>query len=335
MQYLFLVQDPRGAGSRYRALQFLPALAAAGVKVVVEPVPPSGSRRRRLFRALAEYDLVFVQKKLFTCWQVRTLRRRSRSLVYDLDDAVMYRATGTGTPSSFTRRRRFSAIARAADLVIAGNEYLAEQARAYTDSVTIIPTALDPGRYDPRPSRKPSLGRLTLGWVGSKSTLLYLESLRPTLQRLATRFPDVELKVICDAFPEFPFMPTVRQVWGEETEALQIQSIDVGLAPLLEDPWSRGKCGLKILQYYAAGKPLVASPVGAQSQIVQEGVTGFHARDEAEWEERVAQLLADAELRVRMGAAGRERLEQRYSLDVAAPALIGALQRAAAGSRGG
>lgn len=330
MRYLFIIQDPEGASSRYRVLQYLPAFEAAGVQGQVERAPLRGAGRRRLFDMLDRFDLVLIQKKLFTARQVRGIRRRTRTLVYDFDDAIMFRDTSHRRQKSFRRRRKFAAIARTADLVIAGNDYLAGQARLLTDAVTVLPTALDPARYQAAAGPASSEGPLTLGWIGSASTLIYLEQLRPALVRLATTWPAAELKVICDDFPDFPFIGMDRQPWSEEAEAAQLQTIDIGLAPLPDDPWSRGKCGLKILQYYAAGKPVVGSRVGVQQQMIQDGATGFLASSADEWVERVGQLIASEEARLQMGRAGRKLVEEAYSVEVNAPRLVEALQTAAA-----
>jgi len=326
MRCLFLIQHPQAASSRYRVLQLLPFLEGSGISGVVEPVPDGLLRRRELLRKCSDFDLVFVQKRLFPGWQIRLLRKRARRLVYDFDDAVMF-PPAARRPRSYTRRRRFAAMARAADLLIAGNDYLARQAMQWTAQVIVVPTAIDPHPYDAA-APPPTGSAPVLGWIGSRSTLAYLEGLLPALRLLVSRRPGVRLKVICDAFPEFPFMQVIRCPWSARRETSEVKGIDIGLAPMTHDPWARGKCGFKILQYYAARKPVVGSPVGVQVHMIRHGVTGYHARTATEWVERIGDLLDAPERRSLAGEKGRQLLDAEYRADAVAPRLAEALRLA-------
>jgi hypothetical protein len=162
-------------------------------------------------------------------------------------------------------------------------------------------------------------------WVGSSSTLKGLERFAPTLSAIGRAVPGTRLKLVCDRFAHFPGLPVERCVWNEATEAQEIAAADIGIGWVPDDPWSRGKCGLKVLQYQAAGLPVVANPVGVQADFVRDGETGFRAATADEWVNAVRALAADAALRARLGAAGRKQVEGRYSVDSGARRWVEAL----------
>jgi hypothetical protein len=170
---------------------------------------------------------------------------------------------------------------------------------------------------------------LTLVWIGSSSTLKGLECFAPTLSALGRAVPGVRLKLICDRFVEFPDLPVERCVWNEATEASELASADIGIGWVPADPWSRGKCGLKVLQYQAAGLPVVANPVGVQADFVRDSETGFRANTTEEWVNAIRSLAADANLRQRLGEAGRKQVEARYSVEAGSKVWLEALARLA------
>jgi glycosyltransferase involved in cell wall biosynthesis len=350
---------------RYRLAAFRPALEAAGHSFDIRALPNSLLGRAALGRDLTSFDAVIVQRKLLPRWAVALLRRRVRRLIFDFDDAMWLRdshsAKGFGDPR---RAARFRATVAACDLVIAGNEYLAAEARKYApaDRVRIIPTCVDVAKYHVRPtppaplpegrgepgseadtaltsapegtgSSSPSLqgggwgvgSPLTLVWVGSSSTLRGLERFGPTLSAIGRAVPGTRLKLICDRFIEFPGLPVERCAWSEATEAGEIAAADVGIGWVPDDPWSRGKCGLKVLQYQAAGLPVVANAVGVQAEFVRTGETGFLANTQEEWVSAIRALASDAGLRHRLGAAARKQAEDRYSVEAGARLWLDAL----------
>ena len=322
-----MLTRPEAASTRYRAVQFIPHLEQAGATVAVEPIPRGWWARRRLFRMAAEFDTVLAQKRLLPTWQVALLRRRARRLVYDFDDAVTFRDSGRGGAPSWTRRRRFRAIVRAADLVIAGNAYLEGLAAPFAKDVVVIPTSLDASKYERAADEVSSRPRETvkLGWIGSGSTLRYLEALREALEDVAAERPAARLKIVCNAFLDLRRMGVEKKPWREEEEAADIADMDIGLAPAAEDPWTLGKCGLKILQYFAASRPVIASPVGVHCDLVRDGVNGVWARTAEEWRQAILRLMDSPEERARMGAEGHADLTQSYALDVVAPRLVQAV----------
>jgi glycosyltransferase involved in cell wall biosynthesis len=311
---------------RYRLRAFRPTLLQAGHTLDLRPLPRGGLARWRLFRRLAGASVV-LQRYLLPGWQLAILRRHVRHLVLDLDDAIFFRDSyAPGGIHDPVKLRRFAATARACDAVVAGNGFLAEHAawHAADDRVHVIPTCVDPGLYRVDVPKDAPDGK-TLVWVGSSSTLQGLEAAAQLLDALAGA--GVRLKVICDRFPTFPNLPVIPCRWSEAGEARDIAGADVGISWVPDDPWSRGKCGLKVLQYLAAGLPVVANPVGVHAEMVRPGVTGFLATTADEWRDAVARLCGDAELRRRFGRAGRALVESRYSVAAGARAWLRVIER--------
>jgi glycosyltransferase involved in cell wall biosynthesis len=198
------------------------------------------------------------------------------------------------------------------DVVAAGNDVLAAAAAPYARRIVTLPTALDANIY--RATSATQDEPPTIAWVGNPENLAYLEILRPALARLAARHPTLRLRVICSEFPDWPEVRIEQVLWSPAAEIAALAGSHIGVMPLTDDEWSRGKCAFKLLQYMAASLPCVASPVGANTEAVVEGRTGFHARDVSEWEHALERLIGSAELRARLGAAGRAHVESRYGL---------------------
>jgi glycosyltransferase involved in cell wall biosynthesis len=216
----------------------------------------------------------------------------------------------------------------ASDLVIAGNDYLAVEARRWVgaDRVTVIPTCVDVARYpNKNAGGTPALPGAQLVWVGSRSTLRGLERFAPTLSAIGQAVPGTRLKLVCDRFIDTPHLPVDQCVWNESTEPAELAAADVGIGWVPDDPWSRGKCGLKVLQYQAAGLPVVANAVGVQAEFVRTGETGFLANTQEEWVSAIRALASDAGLRHRLGAAARKQAEDRYSVEAGARLWLDAL----------
>lgn len=313
MKVFFLIQRFNKPSSRYRVLQYLPFLKAAGFETEVEEVSGRWLSRVPALRRAGKAPVVFIQKKLFHALELRMLRAGGARLVYDFDDAIMLRhASATGADSA-SRRRRFARTARACRAVFAGNRFLEQKAREFNDSVIYLPTTIDTDKLRSK-SEWNSRETVTLGWLGSPGTLVYLEKILPALEEVVRRFPQVRLKIICSHFPDSAKIEILRKVWKEEDEEADLRSLDIGLAPLAQDAWSEGKCGLKLLQYLACGLPSVASPGGAQKEIIQDGVNGYLANGEKEWVEKLSILIKDVEKRKTFGIEGRRTVEKKYSL---------------------
>jgi len=311
---LALVESDTHVCCRYRILAFRPALQAAGHTLTVRAFPRDVIARLRLFASARRFDVVVVQRKLLSLAELLILRRFARKLIFDFDDAVWLRDSYSAKGfHSGKRRRRFRAIVRRCDTVIAGNRFLADEVRPLNPNVVVIPTCVDPTAYPLAEHTRPP-GEARLVWVGSSSTLQGLERNREMLEAVGRAVPGVRLAVVCDRFPMFESLPVDAVRWDWATEAAEIAASDIGIGWVPDDPWSRGKCGLKLLQYMAAGLAVVANPVGVQADMITPGETGILATAADEWVAAVRALANDPALRRRLGRAGRERVEREYSV---------------------
>jgi glycosyltransferase involved in cell wall biosynthesis len=332
MKALALVDAPGHVCCRYRIGAFEPALRRAGWALTVAGLEHGPVARLRQFAEAAEFDAVILQRKLLPFWQLRALKARSRRLVFDFDDAVLYRDSyDPRGPHDRRRLRRFSATVRAADAVIAGNDFLADcalRAGARPERVRVVPTciALDryPNRYD-ADTRREGGHVLDLTWIGSSSTLRGLEQCRDIWEAIFREVPGVRMRVICDRFPDLGAMPVVAVPWSEASEAAELAVGDVGVGWVPDDLWSRGKCGLKVLQYQAAGLPVIANPVGVHHEMVRPGVNGYLAGTAEEWVAAVRDLAGVPGLRGLMGRASRDAVERWYSTAAWEEAFVAAV----------
>ena len=322
MRIVGLVKDPLDPSCRYRLAALRPWLEAAGHRLEIEKIQRDTVPRLRQIWSLRRRDLVVLERRLFPHWTLALIRRSAKRLVFDFDDAV-YRPDSTSDEDrSAVRLRRFAATVRAADAVIAGNGFLRDQAAQFTDAarIRVIPTCVEPTLY---PTAEHHPGRaVQLVWIGSKTTLHGLQRAAPILDAVARGCSGIILKVICDRFPRFHDMPVKEVRWTLDGEAREVAAADVGVSWLPDDGWSPGKCGLKVLQYMAAGLPVVANPVGVQGAMVSPGETGFLASSPEEWTEAVRKLAADPDLRLRMGKTARRRVEAEWSTERAAALWI-------------
>ncbi|HEY1380046.1 MAG TPA: glycosyltransferase family 4 protein [Gemmataceae bacterium] len=315
MHLIALVESPDHVCCRYRLRAFRDQLAAAGNTLELRSLPHGWWDRVRVLAGVRRADAVVLQRRLLPAWQLGLLRRRARRLIFDFDDAVFLRDSYAPKGQDSPRRwRRFAATVRAADAIVAGNDWLATMARAAgaAGQVRVIPSCVDPALY-PRAKHTASDG-VRLVWVGSSSTLRGLEQVRDMLSAVGAANPGVRLRLVCDRFPSFGGMSVEPVAWSAATESADLAAADIAISWVPDDDWSRGKCGLKVLQYMAAGLPVVANPVGVQAELVRHGETGFLASSPAEWVESVRRLAADPELRRRMGALGRWQVEGEYSV---------------------
>jgi len=325
MKVLFLIQGWKVAASRYRILQYLPYLKESGMETEVTTYPKSLSENWSFFKSLPRYDIVFLQRKRLTGLRLWLLKRRANRIVYDFDDSVMYRNSTAKSPLSKTRRRRFARMLRASDAVIAGNEYLKKEAMKYNHNVEVIPSPIDIDRYAPKSYESKGEG-VVLGWIGDHGSIHYLERMQPIFNALAREYPHLRLKIVCDTFFECGQMEVIKKRWSSEDEVQDLQSFDIGLMPLVDDPWSWGKCGLKIVQYQGVGVPVVCTPVGINRDLVKDGENGFWAKTPDEWIQKLSSLIESRELRMRMGIKGRQKVEEFFSLNNCAPKIYNILR---------
>ncbi len=326
MKVLFLIQGFSVAASRYRVLQYIPYLESKGVEAKVSLYPRTLKENFLFFDQLSQYDIVFLQRKRFSQPRLGLLRRKAKRIVYDFDDSVMYRNSKAKDALSSTRRRRFVQMVKNSDVVIAGNEFLRSQVLPFNPNVEVIPTAIHQERYH----LKTYLARqetVILGWIGDHGSVHYLERMKPIFERIGEKYPYVALKIVCDTFFDCDRMKVIKKNWSLEEEVADLQGFDIGVMPLVDDPWSWGKCGLKIIQYQGVGVPVVCTPVGVNKDLVEDGANGYYATTPSEWEGKLSYLIEHPELREKMGREGRRRVLKNYTLQTCAPRLLSILSR--------
>ncbi len=306
MKIMFLVQGVDVAASRYRVLQYLPYLKEHGVAATVKPFPKGIFNRLRFYRNARKYDILFIQRKRFSVLWLWYIKRNANRIVYDFDDSVMNRNSKAINPESTTRERMFRNIINISDHVIAGNRYLKENTLAYTNNITIIPSPIDMTSYTEKEYSE-SNDTVTLGWIGATGSIHYMKKMIPIFEALGGKHGNLRLKIVCDVFFDCENITVDKKQWSAEEEVEDLKSFDIGLMPLMDDPWSHGKCGLKILQCLAVGVPVVCSPVGINKEIVEDGVHGLWASTPEEWIKKIEILINDHNLRKRMGIEGRKR----------------------------
>lgn len=326
-----LIQGAEVPSSRYRILRCFPGLEQSGFACEARPFPEGGWRETLAW--VRGLDLLWLHRKRPNALRLMQLRRAAKRIVYDVDDAVMYRDTlSLGRQESRSRRARFAATVKAADWVVVGNRYLERHAREHTDRVSVLPTAIDLSLYAER-TWEPRSGPRVLGWIGDTGSVAYLERQRPLFEAIGKACPDLVFRVISSRFPEYEHLRVEGIPWRPEIEAETLRSFDIGVMPLPDDPWSKGKCALKLLQYMASGVPAVASPVGMNADVIRDGENGFAPTTVEGWIAAVRTLAADPALRERMGRAGRRTVEEDYALSVMVPRLAAILRAVAAGTR--
>jgi glycosyltransferase involved in cell wall biosynthesis len=354
-----------GAGCRFRIAQFIPYLEANGFEVTLSPlyttdffrrVYKPGQRLRKSvefaglslkrltsLRRVTRFDVVFIYREIFPIGPAiveRLLSLLSRApIVFDYDDAIFLPSvSGVSEANRFIAAWKFpgkvATIIRLSDQVITGNEYLAAYARRFSAAVTVIPTCVDTTKCVPRSDRAAGATngsrRLIVGWIGSPTTALYLRSLGGVLRRLATTHPFVLRTSGAGQAIELPGVDVENPPWTMDGEVRLFNTCDIGVYPLPDDEWAKGKCGFKAIEFMACGVPVVAAAVGVNREIIEDGVNGFLASTESEWVAKLQRLLDDPALRARFAEAGRRTVEERYSLRVCAPRLA-AVIRAATG----
>lgn len=317
-----LSSDPEGPVVRHRWRAYEPALLAAGIALEVVPWPRSPAARYRALTRASVADGLVISSRLLAPRDVARLRRRARRLALDFDDALVRRDSARGAGPSRTRRRRFAATIAAADAVFAGNEYLCWLAEVAGARPVRLPTTV---AVPPAPAW-PADGLARLGWIGSRATLPYLEDLAIPLGALVASGRALRLVVVADRPPTLPpGIPVEFVRWTPRDWEAALARTQIGLAPLPDDAWTRGKCGLRVLHFLALGRPVVASPVGVQREMVG-GERGVLARGPEEWLAALERLLDDPALARRMGAAGRAEAKARWSVEAWSDRVVAAVR---------
>jgi glycosyltransferase involved in cell wall biosynthesis len=341
-----------GASSRLRIYQYQNVLKKYGIEVKLQALLDdfyikrlySGRRKDPLrifsayFRRLIEllkinrFELIWIEKELFPffpAWGEQFINALGIPYVVDYDDAVFYRYESH--PNRLVRllfKRKIEQVMRGAEVVIVGNNYLRDKALSVgAKRVELIPTVVDLNRY--KANRKIPRGHFKVGWIGSPSTSSYLKIIENALAKFYVENPIMELLLVGSGPIELVGIPVNIVPWSEKTEVEIIQSFDVGIMPLPDTTWTWGKCGYKLIQYMACSLPVIASPIGANLEIVEPGLNGFLAKGEQEWMTALNELYRDRELRELLGRNGRRKVEEHYCVQVTAPKLSEILYQAA------
>lgn len=346
---VFAKYGTRAASTRQRFVQAEPFLNQAGIEIDIAPLfdnayldrlfsgkkqsmgSVAGAYVKRIAKLFAtrDYDFIWVHCELFPylpSFMERLVSISGKPVIYDYDDAIFHQYDHHKNPLiRATLGSKLAPLMRRANVAFCGNAYLRAYADRYCKHTEIIPTTVDISLYQPREGT--SASPLTIGWIGSPSTWRYCAQMGDVLSDFARR-ENKRVLIVGAQHAANSEMPFEFRDWAEEREIADIQQMDIGIMPIPDEPWARGKCGYKLIQYMACGIPVIASPVGVNSEIVEHGVNGFLASTPEEWRTAIATLLADADLRKRMGEAGRTRVESHYSIQHFGPrmaALIHAL----------
>jgi glycosyltransferase involved in cell wall biosynthesis len=321
-----------GPSSRYRIYQYLPYLREAGVEVTVAPLFKEGwfrilDMRQAPLRLLARvlyslirlfvrikdvlkvgrYDLYCFEHQAFPylpAFLEKISKLINPNMLLEFDDAIFLTAL---------HRRKIPKLIAMSQHVIVGNDYLRDYALEFNPHVTVIPTVVDIERYPTKQDYR-AQGKVNIGWVGLAYNLPYVQRLERTFQKLKAEVGDFIFTVICSRGLSIDGVKTVFKPWNYDDEAKDIGTFDIGIMPLPDDEWAKGKCGLKVLQYMTCGVPVVASPVGVNQEIIKDGENGFLAVTDNEWLEKLVLLVRNEELRRKLGQKGRETIGNHYSL---------------------
>jgi glycosyltransferase involved in cell wall biosynthesis len=305
---LFISKGYEKPSTRYRARQFEKLLAHDGWQVRYVTASGNFFNKLKTLQLSRSSDVVVVLRKNFSAFFFQLLKAFSKKLIFDFDDANFLRPDGTPSKTRYDSFKRFM---QHSDHVWAGNHYLAHEANKFCKNVSVIPTSIDPDKYTEK-ATKPD-NHFDLVWIGSQSTSKYIKSLIPALEKVAELIPELRLKIIADFQVSSDKLKILSLPWSTDMEARELLSAHVGLAPLPDDPWTRGKCGLKVLQYMIAGLPVVSSNVGANAEILTDHKTGFLVTTDEQWLEAIVTLHKNKTLRETMGQQGLQAVKEKYS----------------------
>jgi len=327
MKIACITGSPEEPSSRYRIRQYIPSLNKVGFDLVDYPsvigrYPPAGFKNRIIWimKIMIErfsqvvkinkcnYDCVILQREMVST--LHTFERYiNAKVILDVDDAIYLHKGG-----HFIKK-----IAKKSNAVICGNTFLAEKFSAWNKNVHIIPTAVDTDKFIPKQfSHDYSKQKITIGWVGTSGGFRYLNLIENAIHHILSKHENIEFLVISNEKPRFKIIENFQYIkWSPEDEVENFQKLDIGIMPLENDEWTKGKCSYKMLQYMSCGIPVVVSAVGMNNEVLLKGNIGFGASDYLnDWVLYLSKLVQDSNLRETMGSNGRDVVEQHYSIKV-------------------
>lgn len=278
----------------------------------------------------SEYDIVFIQREAFitgTTYFEKRFAKSQAKLIFDFDDSIWLSNVSDANKkwNWLKNPNKTREIITMSDLVFAGNQYLANYAKETNNNVVIIPTTIDTKEYKPMTGENE---KICIGWSGSITTIQHFEYAIPFLTEIKKKYKDkVEIKVLGDSNYVNHKLGIQGIGWDKETEVKELSSFDIGIMPLPDDEWSNGKCGLKGLQYMAIGIPTIMSPVGVNTEIINDGKNGFLANSNDEWISKIEALIESKELRVKLGVKGRETVINKYSVEAIKDSYLSLLKQ--------
>ncbi len=340
---LFLVahRPGRSPGQRFRFEQYLDHLRSNGFQCDISYLISQAddalfytpgkflAKARIVFKSIKQrlndinnasyYDLVFIYREahmLWFTWFERILHRKGTPMILDFDDSIWLNDTSDGNRQLAWLKRpsKTARLVRLSRMALVGNEYLASYARRFNPNVHVVPTTIDTDYY--LPQCKPPIETICIGWTGSSTTLKHLQYVLPVLQAISQKYGErVKFRVVSNK-PLVAELPRLENIsWQIDSEVSDLLPIDIGIMPLPDDDWARGKCGFKGLQYMALEIPAIMSPVGVNTEIITDGVNGFLASTEEEWVAKLSALIESPALREKLGKAGRQTVVERYSFE--------------------
>ncbi len=339
--FIAMHRPNRSPSQRYRFEQYLPYLEANGIKcdlsylisakddkILYQPHHYFAklnifikSIRHRLadIKMAREYDFIFIQREAFmtgSTYFERQLAKTGVPVIFDFDDAIWLPDPGShhGLLGKLKKPAKTGKLISLAHQVVAGNDYLARYAKKFNNNVQVIPTTIDSHWY--KPATKANKGQVVIGWSGSFSTIKHFTEIVPVLLKIKEKYQEkVAFKVIGEPNYQHHGLAIAGVPWQAKTEVEDLQEIDIGIMPLPDNEWTKGKCGAKGLQYMALAIPTIMSPVGVNTAIITDGVNGFLAGTPGEWVTKLGRLIESPELRSQLGRAGRETVVKRYSVE--------------------
>ena len=342
MQLLFLTPYPKGeaASQRFRFEQYFSLLEEKGIKYDVKPfmskrtwdilyspgklfykvrgIAGGYARRKLLLFSMRKYDYVFIHREAkpfgFPWYEWIIAKVLRKKIIYDFDDAIWLKNYSESN-KKFSFLKRYSnakKLCKWAYKNSCGNEYLAAYADEVSDNVVINPTTIDMENYH-KASVNHKKEKLIVGWTGSHSTVRYLKFLEPILQELEQKF-NFTFKVISDKEPDLNLKSLEFCKWNKETEITDLADINIGVMPLTNDKWAKGKCGFKALQYMSLGSPALVSPVGVNTKIVDHNKNGFVCETPEQWKESLTFLLSNPNKLQEFGENAKNKIKESYSV---------------------